>query len=534
MQQAQRPVSSERGAAAFPGRPAAHHYPDLVTTYSIAKRDTQPTPSPVTDAQAFVDLPTLQPKEEHLTSDVAQATIGVSGLKQRSGLIMEEFDRNLQGDKAVKIYRQMQDNDSVVAGVEFLLRMYLQGATWEATPFATEDDEGVTAEQAKKYAADALFLEQCMDDMTSSWTQVTNDIWTMLTFGWSWLEPVYKPRNGLRGTVGDSSKYTDGKWGWRTLAHRAQESKVRWVIVDGRILGWIQQDQESADQFFLPIMKGLLFRTVTTKNNPEGKSILRTAYRSWWFKTRMEEIEAIGIERELAGLPVVYVPPEVLTDDDKTAVKAAYERLAKDIRRDEQAGVVLPAVYDAQGNQMVKLELLGSAGRRAIDVGSTIERHARHIAMSILADVILLGHEAVGSLALADQKDEMLKRALGTWLTDAADVFNRYEIPRLFKLNGDFTGELPKFVVSPPSAPKMAEIMLALKDLAASGAPLWPNPELSEWVFTQTGVPVLVDEPEDVEPIDRGTDPGTDPTLDGDPVDPEDPTDDGLDDVATD
>jgi hypothetical protein len=70
----------------------------------------------------------------------------------------------------------------------------------------------------------------------------------------------------------------------------------------------------------------------------------------------MEEIEAIGIERELAGLPVVYVPPEVLTDDDKTAVKAAYERLAKDIRRDEQAGVVLPAVYDAQGNQMVKLE----------------------------------------------------------------------------------------------------------------------------------------------------------------------------------
>lgn len=504
-----------------------------MTTYAIAKRDTAPTPTPVPAAQGFVGnqaLPNLA--DENLTSKVAQESIGVSGLKQRSGLIMEEFDRNLLGDKAIKIYRQMQDNDAVVAGVEFLLRMYLQGATWEPTPFATEEDEGVTAQQAAKYLADAEFLEQCMGDMSSSWTQVTNDIWTMLTFGWSWLEPVYKPRNGLKATTGDSSKYVDGRWGWRKLAHRAQESKVRWVIVSGRILGWIQQDQEQANQYFLPIMKGLLFRTQTNKNNPEGKSILRTAYRPWWFKTRMEEIEAIGIERELAGLPVVYVTPEILIDPNKADVLAAYERLVKDIRADEQAGVVLPSVFDSEGNKLVSLELLGGAGRRAIDVGATIERHSRHIAMSILADVILLGHEQVGSLALADQKDEMLKRALATWLTDAADVFNRYEIPRLFKLNGDFTGELPKFVVTPPSAPKMAEIMQGLKDLAASGAPLWPNPELAEWVFAQTGVPVLAEEPEDVEPIDRGTDPKNDPAKDGDKVDPDDPTDDGLDDVA--
>ena len=525
------PVPLRRGCAAFPGRPLSRHYPDLVTTYAIEKRDNLPVA-----AQTFVDTTTLQPDafkatDDNLTSRVAQESLGVSGLKQRSGLIMEEFDRNLTGDKAIKIWRQMQDNDAVVAGVEFLLRMYLQGATWEATPFGTEEDEGVSAEQAAKYAADALFLEQCMDDMTSSWTQVTNDIWTMLTFGWSWIEPVYKPRLGLRDTTSASSKYTDGRWGWRKLAHRAQESRVRWVIVDGKILGWIQQDQESANQYFLPIMKGLLFRTVTTKNNPEGKSILRTAYRPWWFKTRMEEIEAIGIERELAGLPVVYVPPEVLLDPNKAPVLAAYERLAKDIRADEQAGVVLPSQFDDKGNRLVSLELLGSGGRRAIDVGATIERHSRHIAMSMLADVILLGHEQVGSLALADQKDEMLKRALGTWLSDAADVFNRYEIPRLFRLNGDFTGELPKFVVTPPSAPKMAEIALALKDLAASGAPLWPNPELAEWVFAQIGVPILLEEPEDVEPIDRGTDPGTDPTEDGDVVDPDDPSDDGLDDV---
>jgi hypothetical protein len=44
------------------------------------------------------------------------------------------------------------------------------------------------------------------------------------------------------------------------------------------------------------------------KGNPEGQSMLRTAYRPWFFKKRLEEFEAIGVERDLAGLPVAKVP----------------------------------------------------------------------------------------------------------------------------------------------------------------------------------------------------------------------------------
>ena len=62
----------------------------------------------------------------------------------------------------------------------------------------------------------------------------------------------------------------------------------------------------------IPRAKCLLFRPTAYKSNPEGRSILRTAYRPWYNLTQIENIEGIGIERDLAGLPVVKVPPEVM------------------------------------------------------------------------------------------------------------------------------------------------------------------------------------------------------------------------------
>jgi hypothetical protein len=36
--------------------------------------------------------------------------------------------------------------------------------------------------------------------------------------------------------------------------------------------------------------------------------MLRTAYRPWFMKKRLEEFESIGIERDLAGLPIMWLP----------------------------------------------------------------------------------------------------------------------------------------------------------------------------------------------------------------------------------
>jgi hypothetical protein len=54
----------------------------------------------------------------------------------------------------------------------------------------------------------------------------------------------------------------------------------------------------------LPRSKILLFRAGRHKGDPFGKSMLRDAYLAWRFLSVIEEIEANGVAKDLAGLPV--------------------------------------------------------------------------------------------------------------------------------------------------------------------------------------------------------------------------------------
>ena len=86
----------------------------------------------------------------------------------------------------------------------------------------------------------------------------------------------------------------------------------------------------------IPIERSLLFRGKQSKGNPEGISMLRGAYRPWFFKKRLEEFEAIGVERDLAGMPMARVPSDYIkakkgTDKEKTY--QAFKKMVKNVRR---------------------------------------------------------------------------------------------------------------------------------------------------------------------------------------------------------
>lgn len=118
------------------------------------------------------------------------------------------------------------------------------------------------------------------------------------------------------------SKYADGLIGWRKLPIRAQETLYQWEYDDeDNLKGMTQMPPPSYNLYTIPIEKALLFRTKSRKDNPEGRSILRNAYRSWYFKRRIQEVEGIGIERDLAGLPVIYGPSDldIWNPDDEQA-----------------------------------------------------------------------------------------------------------------------------------------------------------------------------------------------------------------------
>lgn len=424
-----------------------------------------------------------KPIEKAVGRDEALGEVGVSGLDTRTGFVIEEFLPQLRGLRSARVYREMGDNDPIIGSMLFLIDMIVRQVDWLVTP-ASDDQRDLDA---------AEFLRECMDDMNHTWVAFISEAMTMVQYGWSWVETVYKIRGG-RDTDDPTrkSKFTDGRIGWRKHAPRSQDTLWRWEFdEDGGIQAMIQQAPPDYLPRRIPVEKSMLFRTTIRKNNPEGKSVLRNAYRPWFFKKRMEEIEAIGTERDLAGMPVVKVPRVYLTakaNAEQRSTVATMQNLVTSIRRDSLEGVVFPSERDENGNDKFSLELLSTGGRRQFDTDKMINRYDRRIAMVALADFILLGQEQVGSFALSSSKTNMFLLALQGFLDEIKEVLNRHAVPCLFDLNTFPIEELPKFEYQDVEDLDIKEVVESVLALANAGAPLFPDDILENEIRRKLGL----------------------------------------------
>ena len=407
--------------------------------------------------------------------------IGSTGLRRYGPYIYEEFLPELRWPRAGKIYQEMSDNDPVIGSILYLAEMLIRGTTWEVKAASTAKEDVEAAE----------FLKSCMNDMEMSWANVISEILSMLTYGFSLHEIIYKVRRGPdERSAKYRSQYTDGRIGWRAIPVRSQNSVYEWIYNDEyELTGVVQVAEPDFRQVVIPMSKALLFRTRVSRDNPEGKSLLRNAYRPWFFKKHFEEIEGIGIERDLAGFPVLTAPEnlDLWNEEDATmvALRARAEELVASVRRDSEEGILLPHGWD--------LKLLTSGSSRQIDIGSTIDRYDNRIAITMLSDIILLGNKS-GSFALADTKQSMLAASLQAQVTNIADVFNSKAVPQLFRYNNfpNIT-KLPQITPGQIQTPSLKEVALIMRSMGLNIAGdqklqnyfryLLGMPELSEKEF---------------------------------------------------
>jgi hypothetical protein len=401
--------------------------------------------------------------------------LGVEGAKISSGFVHDEYLQRLVGERGRRVFREMRDNDSVVSAVLFAIEMLLRAVEWTVAP-STEEDEGAIE--------GAEFMESVMGDMSHTWDDFIGNVLTMLTFGWQYTEVVYKRRLGPhQKDPSMRSEYTDGMIGIRKLGDRSQETLNRWEIdqEDGSIEGlWQDPPNGGSGVRYIPIERALLFRPHQHKGSPEGRSVLRGAYRSWYLLKNIEEIEAIAIERELNGLPVVYIPNATLNGSSAEAVAALnkYKQLVRDIKLNAQGGVVLPSDpwYDSDGKpsaqRQVELQLLNANGTRAIDTDIVVKRYQANIARTVLADFIMLGQGDRGSFALSRSKVDLFAKALEGWLGSIAEVINRHLIPRLWGLNAFDPATAPTLVPGRVAPEDLRELGDYVEALSRAGVPL--------------------------------------------------------------
>lgn len=403
--------------------------------------------------------------------------IGSSGLLQSAGYIQEEFLQELRFPRACKIYKEMSSNDPTVGSVLFLVNQLVKKAEWTVEPAG---DKRVD----KKAAA---FIEECIDDLDKPFSSVISEILSMLIYGFSLHEIVYKVRTN------NNSKYNDKKIAWAKIAYRAQHSITGWHFDENtdELVAAEQHCYGHASPFIMPMSKCLLFRPLATDDNPEGKSMLRNAYRPWYFKKKIEEVEGVGIERDLAGLPLL-IPPEELDiwdadDPNMVRMKDMALNIVKNIRRDRQEGIVLPFGWE--------LKLLSTGSNRQFDTNAIISRYDVKIAQTLLSDLVTLGSDKVGSYALAAVKKSLLATAIETILDSVAEEFNRKAIPQLLKFNPEFANLVatPKLIHSEVETPDLNEIAMLLKAMGGAGMVL-EDYKLQNYIREIASMPKLTED----------------------------------------
>lgn len=397
--------------------------------------------------------------------------IGRVGQRRYGGIFYEEFLSELRGRNGAEVFTEMSNNDETIGAILFAIEMLVRQASWNVEP------GGSTAKDREA----AEFVKSCMDDMQQTWIDTISEILSFLTYGWSFHEIVYKRRMGRTKDNRTSSKYDDGLIGWMKLPIRSQETLYQWEYDDqDNLIGMTQMPPPDFGLITIPMNKAMLFRTRSRKDNPEGRSILRTAYRSWYFKRRIQEIEGIGIERDLAGLPVITTPEGMdiwdKDDEDMNAIRAGLEAMVKNIRRDSTEGLVLPFGYT--------FELTSTGGSRQFDTNSIIARYDTKISQTVLADFIQLGHESVGSFALSSDKTNLFSMAICAFLDIICQTFNSQGIPALIDINGDhFAGvtDYPRLTHGDIEDVDLSTMATYIKDMTSIGV-IIPDESLEDYV----------------------------------------------------
>jgi hypothetical protein len=416
-----------------------------------------------------------------LSQTESTAILGVSGENTINGQIRsDEFLPELRGKKAIRKYREMRDNDSTIGAVMYATEQVLRDVDLKVCPC---DD----SEEAKR---EADFVESVLCDMDHTLDDHIAEALSCLSYGFAWFEVVYKRRVGpTQSSDKKRSKYTDGRMGVRKIAMRAPWTVSRFDVDNktGDIQG-VYQDGGYAGttKHYIPSRKSLYYRTTSLNGDPSGRSILRNAYTSYEYLNNLQAIEAIAVERELAGIPVARIPSEYLSPDatsSQVQFKSNLEQILRDVKFNEQGYIITPSdTYpDKDGSptniRLVDVELMSSSGSRNIDIDPIVKRYQHDIARSVLSEFLMLGSQG-GSYALSKSKTDLFLRALESYIQQIVDVLNKQLVERLWELNGLDYSLMPTIEAGDVAPHDLREIAGFLRNLNGADISVSDHPEV--------------------------------------------------------
>ena len=370
--------------------------------------------------------------------NINETEVGNTGLNLKgvSGKVDEDLSKLWKGKKKKDFISEMKANDPYVNAWVNAKNAIALKPDWVVKP----KDVTKNTEKAKEYSE--LISDMLFKDMSTSFNSFVLNSITMAEYGFSVSEIVLKKRLGKTDNPNTSSLYEDGLFGIAKLAPRWQNSITKWDIDNnGNIENLYQRGDNFTNDVKIPYKKVLHFVMNGYNGNPEGESVLRGTFVSYYNKKNIERIQRETFERGFSGILDIQVPPRYLSKRNNTPegmeVRRNLEAFMKNVKQGKEAGIIRPFSKD------FAIELIQGKTGTGLDPDKMIERYNTEIVLCLLSDSFM-GKSKVYQGASGEQtKTKIYKSFIGIILDEIKEQVNKKLIPMIFEINNLDEGLMP-------------------------------------------------------------------------------------------
>lgn len=345
---------------------------------------------------------------------------------QRETKIAEVVPALASRQQAVRVYDRMTNNDATVDVALRAAKVPVMGAEFFMEAF----DEKEINQDINEFVSFNL-----LEGTNEPWLLTVENILRMYEDGSSVFEPVWELGTWTpRRTGANAKRYTM----LRKLGYRPASTIKEFKYDDNggpagvthlAIRADGKQQEEKID-----IEKLVIFTLNKRGGNLEGKSLLRTAYKHWYYKDNLYKIDAIQKERHALGVPIIKMLGGYSAED----VAMAWE-MVTNMRTNEKAGAVLPPGFEFEFAQL---------GGAPVNVMPSIDHHDSHILLNVMTQFLVMGimAEGGGGRATGGTQLDMFQKSLKYVANMMCEVMNLYIVPKIVGYNFKTT-EFPKMRV---------------------------------------------------------------------------------------
>ena len=401
--------------------------------------------------------------------NITETEIGTTGigLKGVNGKIEEDISKLWKGKRKKEFIAEMILNDPYCSAWINSKNAIALKPDWIIKP--SEDKEDGSSDKALEYAK--LIKEMLFDDMSMSFNSFILNSITMAEYGFSLAEIVMKKRNGLTNDPNTSSLFNDGLFGISKLAPRWQNSISKWDIDDnGNITNVYQRGDSFNTDVKIPYKKVLHFVMNGYNGNPEGESVLRGTFMSYYNKKNIERIQRETFERGFTGILDVQVPPRYMskknTSPESQEVRRSLETFMRNVKQGKEAGIIRPYSKD------FVIELIEGKVGTGLDPDKMIDRYNNEIVMCLLADSFMGQSKVYQSKDGSGTKNKLYKSFIGIILSEIKEQVNKKLIPMIFDINGLDKTLMPYLDYGNLDDLDLQAMSWFIQSVAKNGAPL--------------------------------------------------------------